>query len=354
MNLVTGASGLLGSHIVEQLRRRGRPVRVLLRRAADRAWLATQNVAFADGDLSDPASLAAACDGVTTVYHAAARVGDWGPWEDFVRVSIDGTRHLIDAAIAARVRRFVHVSSISAYGHRNGVGLVLDETAPLGRNVYRWSYYTRAKVEAEHIVWDRHRAGKIEVSVIRPSWIYGPRDRTTIGRIVNLIRRGRQRLLGDGDNRLNTVYAGNVAECCILAADSPRAAGEAYNASHDGVITQRQYVNLIAQTLGCQPVTAQVPYGAAYRVAFVLECFGHLFHTSKPPMITRYGVWLMGRRSFFECTKAREQLGWQPTVTYEVGVPATVRWFLEKERGAGVEADVAATQSLPATAGAAR
>jgi len=347
MNLVTGASGLLGSHIVEQLRRRGRPVRVLLRRGAARGWLETQGVEYAEGDLTDAASLATACRGVGTVYHAAARVGDWGPWDDFVRVSIDGTRELIDAAAAAKVQRFVHVSSISAYGHVNGPGIVLDETAPLGQNVYRWSYYTRAKVEAERLVWDRHRRGAIPVSVIRPSWIYGPRDRTSIARIINLIRTRKAKLLGDGENRLNTVYAGNVAECCILAADSPRAVGQAYNASHDGTITQRQMYDLIARALGCPPVTKCVPYRAAYNVAFLLECMGHLFRWKKPPMITRYSVWLMGRRSFFEAQKAREELGWRPSITYDVGVPMTVRWHLAKEGGAGVEADVQATANAP-------
>jgi nucleoside-diphosphate-sugar epimerase len=353
MNLVTGATGLLGSHIVEQLRRRGRPVRVLVRRGAERGWLETQGVEFADGDLTDVKSLATACQGVTTVYHAAARVGDWGPWPDFVRISIDGTRHLIDAAIAAGVKRFVHISSISAYGHRNGEGQVFDETAPLGMNLYKWSYYTRAKVEAEHIVWDRHKKGQIEVTVIRPSWIYGPRDRTSIARIMNLVRTRKAKLLGDGTNRLNTVYAGNVAECCILAADSPQAAGEGYNASDDGVITQKQMYDLIAKALGEPPVTKTAPYAIAYRFAFFLECLGHLFRAKKPPMITRYSVWLMGRRSFFKADKARTQLGWKPSVTYDVGVPMTVKWMLEKERGAGVEADVQATAQTPslATAG---
>jgi len=329
MNLVTGATGLLGSHIVEQLRLRGRPVRVLVRAGADRSWLATQDVELVEGDLCDDRSLTRACEGVTTIYHAAARVGDWGPWADFVRVSIDGTRHLIDAAIRAGVKRFVHVSSISAYGHRNGKDLILDESAPLGQNLYKWSYYTRAKVEAEHIVWDRHRRGLIEVTVIRPSWIYGPRDRTTIARLVNLVRTGKAKLLGDGSNRLNTVYAGNVAECCILAADNPKAAGQAYNASHDGVITQRQYFDMLAGTLGAPPVTKRVPYSIAYRAAFLLECKGHLLKQARPPMITRYSVWLMGRTSFFEAEKARKELGWKPTVRYEEGIPMTVRWYLE-------------------------
>ncbi len=333
MNLVTGATGLLGSHIVEQLRRRDRPVRVLVRPGADRSWLQGQEVEFAEGDLDDTASLEAACRDVQTVYHAAARVGDWGPWPDFVRVSVDGTRNLIDSAVRRGVGRFVHVSSISAYGHRNGRGQVFDENTPLGHNLYKWGYYTRAKVAAEEIVWDRHKARKIDVTVIRPSWIYGPRDRTTIGRLIGLIRTRRAKLLGDGEQRLNTAYAGNIAECCILAADHPGAAGEAYNASDDGVITQKQYYGLIAATLGEPTVTTRVPFGAAYNVAFMLECLGHAMRWKKPPMITRYGVWLMGRVCFFSCEKARRDLGWQPTVKYEDGVPMTVRWWLEQEAG---------------------
>ena len=106
MNLVTGATGLLGSHIVEQLRRRNQPVRVLVRPGSDRSWLLTQGVEFAEGDITDERSLQEACRGCEAVYHAAARVGDWGPWEEFQRITIDGTQKTIDAAISARVRRF--------------------------------------------------------------------------------------------------------------------------------------------------------------------------------------------------------------------------------------------------------
>ncbi|MEE8170180.1 MAG: hypothetical protein V3T70_06500 [Phycisphaerae bacterium] len=107
---------------------------------------------------------------------------------------------------------------------------------------------------------------------------------------------------------------------------------------------------LIADTLGEQPVTKRVPYAIAYRAGFFLECMGHAFRWKKPPMITRYSVWLMGRRCFFEAEKARRELGWKPSVPYEIGVPMTVRWHMQKERGAGVEADVAATADTPAAA----
>jgi nucleoside-diphosphate-sugar epimerase len=326
MNLVTGATGLLGSHIVEQLRRQGRPVRVLARRGADTAWLESQGAEIAWGDLTDPASVQAACRGVQTVYHAAARVGDWGPWAEFERITIQGSRNLFDAAEAAGVQRLVHISSISVYGHVNEEGLVLDETAPLGRNVHRWSYYTRAKVAVEESLWQRRNG--LPFTVIRPSWLYGPRDRATVARMVRLIRTGRAKILGDGENRLNVVYAGNVAEACLLAADHPGAVGQAYNVSNDGTITQNQYFELMARALDAPPVTRHVPYRVAYGVAFFLECLGRALRFRRPPMVTRYAVWLMGRRTYFSAEKARRDLGWKSTIGYEEGIPMTIRWYL--------------------------
>jgi len=104
MNRTTGTTGLLASHIVEQLRLRNQPVRVLVRPNSDRTWLKTQDVEFGDGDITDPASLKDACAGVDVVYHSAAKVGDWGPWEDFERITLGGTRDTLTPASAARAR----------------------------------------------------------------------------------------------------------------------------------------------------------------------------------------------------------------------------------------------------------
>jgi nucleoside-diphosphate-sugar epimerase len=184
---------------------------------------------------------------------------------------------------------------------------------------------------AEKDLWSRHQAGRLKLTVIRPSWLYGERDRATIFRLARMLRDGKCKILGDGENRLNVVYAGNVAEACILAADSDKAIGEAYNCCNDGVMKQGQWMNLLAAELGAPPVKKHVPYRTAYKVAFILECVGHLFNTKKPPMVTRYAVWLMGRRCFFSAEKARQQLGWQSTVSYEEGVKKTVAWLREVE-----------------------
>lgn len=330
MNLVTGATGLLGSHIVEQLRRREQPVRVLVRPGSDRSFLQTQGVEFAEGDVTDRASLAAAFDGVTTAYHAAAMVGDWGKWEDFQRITIDGSANMIEAARKVGVARFLHVSSISAYGHPDGEGMVLDETAPLGVNLHKWSYYSRAKVAAERLMWDAHEKEKFPVTVVRPSWLYGTRDRASMPRLIAAIRGGKIKVIGDGKNRLNLTNAANEAEGCILAATSPRALGQSYNLSNDGVITQAEYFRKIAEALGIEPKFKHIPYKVAKSAAFTMELFGHMLGRKRPPLATRYSVWLIGRRCFFSCNKARNELGWKATIGYDGGIRDAVQWQLEQ------------------------
>lgn len=331
MNLVTGGTGLLGSHFVEQLRLRDRPVRAIVRAGSNTKWLETQDVEMVTGDLADAESLRKACEGATCIYHAAARVGDWGPWHEFQEYTINGTQRLVDAAIDAGVRRFIHVSSVSAYGHGNDHGRILDENDPLGADLYHWAYYSRAKVAAEEIVWKAQREGKLDVTVIRPSWIYGIRDRATIARQVKAFRTGEMKIIGDGKNRINVVNASNVAVGAILAADSDKAIGEGYNCSTDGELTLEGYYNAIADALGVPRPTKHVPYKVAYGLAFILECVGHLIRKKTPPLVTRYSVWLMGRRCFFSADKARRELGWEPAISYEEGIPATVKWYLEQE-----------------------
>jgi len=148
-------------------------------------------------------------------------------------------------------------------------------------------------------------------------------------RLIRAIRGGKGKLLGDGNNRLNLTYAGNEAEGCILAATHPKALGEIYNLSNDGIITQAEYFNKVAQCIGAKPVTRKVPYKVAYGAAFAMELFGHMFNRKTPPLVTRYAVWLMGRRCFFSSDKAREQLGWKPTVGYDEGIRMSVKWCLD-------------------------
>lgn len=332
MDLVTGGTGLLGSHITEHLIRAGREVRALVRQGSDTSWLQSLGVELMTGHLQDEDSLAKACQGVEVVYHSAAKVGDWGDWPEFEEITIKGTKLMLEASLRAKVKRFVHISSISCYGHPDNNGQVLDENDPVGQNLYRWSYYTKSKVVVENMVMEFHKKHGLPVTIIRPSWLFGERDRATVKRVINAIRTGTMKIIGDGTNLLSAIYAGNVAQGCLLAAEKDIAIGQIYNLSNNGKITQQELFDLYAKYLHCPPTSKKVPFRVALFGAFMMEIFGRLFRRKKPPLATRYAIWLMGRRVYFSTDKAKLQLGWEPEVSYEEGVRRTVQWYLQQEQ----------------------
>lgn len=323
LNVVTGATGLLGSHIAEHLRARGERVRALVRPSTDTTLLKQLGVELVVGDLNEPASLPRVLDGADVVYHCAARVGDWGPWRAFQREIIDATGNLLDTCRATGVGRVLHVSSIIVYGHPHLRDGRYTEDEPLGQNLWLWDYYCRAKVRAEELC--RQYPGAL--TIVRPSWIYGPRDRTTLPRVLKALDAGRVAIIGRGDNLLNVVYAGDVAEGAILAANHPRAKGQAYNLSSEGEITQSDFLALLADELGRPRICGHVSYPFAYWGGLFSEIIGRMIRLRRPPHLTRYAVALIGRSTRFSIAKAREQLGWQPRVGVREGVRRTLDWY---------------------------
>jgi nucleoside-diphosphate-sugar epimerase len=327
--LITGATGLLGSHLAERLVAQGRQVRALVRPASNASFLDTLGVEIVRGDLTDASACLRAVREIDTVYHCAAKVGDWGRWSEFQTHCIDATRVLANAAAAAGVGRFLHISSTSAYGHPADRLEPIDETEPLGQNLWVWDPYTRSKVESEQILWELSGARGLPLTVIRPSWLYGERDRTTVARLVERLREGRVPLIGRGDNPLSAVYAGTVADAAILAARDPGSAGEAYNITNHGRITQAQFLTFFADASGAPRVRRRVPYRLVYAAAFLLEAQGRLTRRVQPPLISRYATWLMGRSLEYSTEKARTRLGWKPAHTYPESIERSVRWYLE-------------------------
>ncbi|HEU5118875.1 MAG TPA: NAD-dependent epimerase/dehydratase family protein, partial [Isosphaeraceae bacterium] len=199
VDLVTGGTGLLGSHIAEQLAAQGVRVRALVRPGSDTRFLSRLGVELVEGDLTDPSACEKATEGVRHVYHAAAKVGDWGTWAEFQKGCLDATENLAQGALRNQVARFVHVSSTSSYGHPREGGPPIAEDAPLGQNLWAiWDNYTISKVESERLLWGLVEREGLPLTVIRPSWLFGERDRTTTARLVKKLKRGGIPLLGKG------------------------------------------------------------------------------------------------------------------------------------------------------------
>jgi nucleoside-diphosphate-sugar epimerase len=325
--LVTGATGLLGSHIAEKLTAQGYLVRALVRPASRTRFLEGLGVEIQRGDLTDPGSCDRAVAGCSLIFHCAAKVGDWGAWREFQVGCLDATRTLAEAASRAGVERFVHISSTSAYGHPPDGSPPIDETAPLGQNLWVFDPYTWSKVECERLLWALADAGKLRLTVIRPSWLFGERDRTTIPRLIQEFRWNRVSIVGKGDNPLSAVYAGVVADAALLAARDPGSVGEPYNITSHRPITQREFLDLLADALGEPRVTWHYPFWYAYYGGLSLELRDRLRGRARPPRVTRYGAWLLGRNLEYSTRKARTKLGWTPALNYEESLARTVAWF---------------------------
>ena len=347
LHVITGATGLLGSHLAEQLRQAGERVRTLVRPESDVAFLGEIGVELVRGDLKHKAAMQEAAAGADIVYHTAAKVSDWGAWEDFRAEAALSTTNVVEACAAAGVGRLVHVSSISVYGHpRLRPGEVVTEDTPLGQGFWMWDYYPRAKLLAEEIAWTFPR-----VTVVRPSWLYGPRDRVTIPRVVPALLEKRVPIIGTGDNLLNIVYAGDVAAGVIAAARHPDAVRQAYNLCSEGEITQRDLLNALTDSLGLPRVVKRVPYGVAKNFAFMREAVSRFLRREKPPPITRRAIYLIGRPTQYSIAKARRQLGWQPRVKVDEGVRRALDWFREVagDRYPQLRVPESATAKVPAT-----
>ncbi|MBI2804284.1 MAG: NAD-dependent epimerase/dehydratase family protein [Planctomycetes bacterium] len=324
VNLVTGATGQLGSHIVEQLRAAGESVRVLVRSGRDQTFLRDQGAVILEGDLRDPAAVGRAVKDATIVYHCAAKVSDWGPWREFEDEAVTSTQNIVAACQLAKVQRLLHVSSISVYGHPKLVeGERITEDIPLGQGFWMWDYYPRAKLLAEQIAREFP-----STTVVRPSWLYGPRDRVTIPRVIPALLEGRVPILGSGENYLNIIYAADVARGAILAANNADAVGQAYNLCSVGEVKQIDLLNTLTDALSLPRVTKRRPYGLAIRFAFVLEAWKRLIGSAKPPTITRRAIYLIGRSTAFSTEKAETQLGWKREVGIQEGVQRTLEWYV--------------------------
>ncbi len=319
--LVTGATGLLGGHVVDLLVARGERVRALVRPGDNAQRLIELGVDALTGDLSDRRALDRATRGVERVLHCAAKTGPWGPEDEYLRANVWGLQSLIEASLAAGVQRFVHVSSITVHG--NDIHGTADETAPLRIEP---NPYSRTKVAGERLVAKLVHDQNAPITIVRPGWIYGPRDVASFARFATMIRDGKMLIIGSGGNHVPLIYVRDVAEGVILASTAPNVVGKAYLLVNDERATQRDYLTAIANELGAPAPTRHIPYRAALGLGATSEAMGRLARLKQPPLM-RYGLQLLGGENRFIITRARKELGFTPRVTLAEGVRDSVAWY---------------------------
>jgi nucleoside-diphosphate-sugar epimerase len=324
--LITGATGFVGSHLAEACLARGYNVRALTRAGSDTSLLEKQGASVVRGDVIDPEAVRQAVENVEVVFHCAAKVGDWGPVEGYRTINVEGLRNLLEAVRGKTLlQRFVHFSSLGVYAARHHYGT--DEYEPLPER--HMDGYTQTKVEAEKLAQRYHREHHVPVVVLRPGFIYGPRDRTVLPRLIENLKQGKVPYLAKGKYALNTIYVGNLVEAAFLAAEKPPALGQVYNLTDGEAVSKKRFIDAVADGLGAPRPTRSVPLWLARAVAWVLERRARRRGAERPPRLTQGRLKFLGLNLDFSIDKARRELGYQPRFTFEQGMAETVAWHRE-------------------------
>jgi nucleoside-diphosphate-sugar epimerase len=322
--LVTGATGLVGSYIVERLLSDGWHVRALVR--ADAPELQRQGVECARGDVTDAESFARAALGQSHIFHCAAAITQAGDWELYHHLNVGGTRNAIDAAERSGAR-LLQLSSVAVYSARYADGsTTTNETARLDPLPER-AFYPRSKRASEELVMAAHAAGRIWATAVRPCVIYGRRDRQCVPRAARLLRFGIAPLIGGGQSIMPVVHAANVADGAVLAATSDIAGGRAYNVANDFPVTVRDFFTLGAQGLDRRVHFIPIPLGAA-RAAFSVLLRGiRVVAPGRASLVNTDSLSMITRDNPYDSSRARQELGWAPRVRPEDGIPDAFRWW---------------------------
>jgi nucleoside-diphosphate-sugar epimerase len=327
--LVTGATGLVGSHIVDRLIADGWTVRALVR-SPDRARDALpEAVELVAGDVLDEASFTRAAAGCHVVFHTAATIVARGGWEAYRLTNVEGTRNAIMAAERSGAR-LLQLSSVAVYGPSARYdaarrGERTDEDTVLGP-LQDTAYYPRSKRESEAMVLDAHAQGRVWATAVRPTVIYGRRDRQFVPRIALVIKRGAFPLLRGGRSTMSIVHAANVAEGAVLAATTDIAGGRAYNLANDYDVTVRRFFELAGQALEKRPLLIPMPLSVARGA---LRATKWIARRAGLSIVSSSAVDFISENNPFSSERARAELGWKPSVRPEIGVPDAFRWWKE-------------------------
>lgn len=325
--LVTGGGGFVGGYIVERLLARGYAVRSIGR--SPQPQLVAKGVEVVCGDLTDATAVSAACEGVDAVFHVAARAGVWGSWESFYGPNVIGTRNVLSACRKWQVKRLVYTSTPSVVFNGDSIRGG-DESLPYGKNWLCHYAETKALAEQEALAANSE---KLQVVALRPHLIFGPGDPHLLPRVVESVKAGRLRIVGDGSAKVDVSYVGNVADAHLDAFDAlerGKGAGQAYFISQGEPVDLWPWLNSILEGLGQPPLTQKIPLPLAYGIGALCEGAWKVLRRRTDPPITRFVAVELAKDHYFDISKAQNVLGYRPRVPMNEALKLTIQDLIRR------------------------
>lgn len=321
--LVTGATGFIGSHLVELLVKKNYAVRVLLRRTSDTAWLQGLPLEYVYGDLYDTDALGRAVAGVDYVYHSAG-VTKARSKEEYFRGNTEGVVNVLDAVARHNpgLKRFVQISSQTAAGPSPGITPITEDAPP-----HPITTYGESKLRAEQAC--AALRDEIPITVLRPPAVYGPRDKD-IYEFFNTMSRGLQPMVGFREKFVSLIHVGDLVRGFVLAAESEKARGGTYFISSGRVYGWKEVGDVTRSVIGKAALRVKVPEAGVYAIAAFSELFG-LFSTK--PVLINFEKARDMVQNYWTCdsSKAQRDFGYMQEISLEEGIRTTVEWYRSKK-----------------------
>jgi len=317
--LVTGGTGFIGGHLVVRLVKDGDEVRVLDLPGKDTSFLDGMPVTLVQGSACEPDSVAKAVEGVDTVFHLASIITEGkAPEEHYREVNVGSTMRVLDACEQMGVRRFVLTSSINV--HPPIWKEPLDESSPTGPD----EILGHSKLEAEALVRDRCARSNIPFTILRPTRVYGPRDRSLL-KLFRMIARGRFLMIGDGKRLMQPVYVSDLVEALVRASRTMAAENETFLVAGPAPLTKWEFCEAVAASVGRKLRHLWFPESVATPVAKYAEELFRLIE--REPPISRRRIRFFLTSQVCNTDKARRVLGFTPAVSAAEGTRVTSDWY---------------------------
>lgn len=328
--LITGATGFLGSYIVDKCIAQGDSVRVLVRKTSNLDYLKKYpSIEYAYGDLTNMDSLRDATKGIDAIYHSAARVTTQGDRTQFYNDNVLSTRCLVDEAKKQGVKRFIFISSPSIFfdfTHQNNI----NETYAYPKKYI--NLYSETKALAEQYVLAANDENFIACS-LRPRGIWGPRDTTGfVPKIVLGMLKEKFPDMSDGKDIFATLcHVDNASDACILAAKSDKVGGKAYFITDDEVVNVWGFLKLLGETFKAPPISKKINPKVLMRFGGLFDLIWKIPKLARDveAPLSRYAVGLLTYSSTFDISAAKKDFGYQPKVNQTTGLAGLTKWVDE-------------------------
>jgi nucleoside-diphosphate-sugar epimerase len=321
---ITGATGFVGGHVAEAAVARGMIVSTLARPSSDAGLLERLGVSVHRGELSDSEALRKGVDNTDVVVHCAAKVGDSGAVDDYRTINVEAFRTLLDICKGRPLTRFIHMSTLGVYEARHHYGTDESEPLPAGHI----DGYTQSKVEAEHLALDYYGQRGVPVVILRPGFVYGPRDRAVMPRLIQRLQEGGVHYLGGDQRALNCIYVSNLVDAVFLAAENPVAVGKIYNLTDGERVTKARFLGGVADALGCKKPHQRLPrWLAGVLMRILWRQVRRATAAGRTPWLTPAQFKFLLLNLDFSIEKAKRELGYQPRVSFDDGLRQTMAWY---------------------------